>query len=189
MLLPRFVLCLAAGICAIPASAADLEAVGVPNFHQVNEHLYRGGQPSDVGWESLAKLGVTKVIDLRLAGEHSIAAESKAVEAAGMEYVSEPLAKLHAPTTAAILRILALLESNPDERVFVHCHRGADRTGTVIACYRIAHDHWSNQRALREARSYGMSAIERGMKHFIQNFHIEGLASEAGFAQPSETKQ
>ena len=181
-----FVLCAAALIGVFQARAADDEAAGVPNFHRVNEQVYRGGQPSDIGWASLAKLGIRKVVDLRLAGEHSIAAESKAVEAVGMEYVSEPLAKLHAPTNVAILRILARLESNPDERVFVHCHRGADRTGTVIACYRITHDHWSNQKALQEARSYGMSALELGMKHFIQNFHIASLASDAGLGPPPD---
>ena len=28
--------------------------------------------------------------------------------------------------------------------IFVHCRRGKDRTGTVIACYRIQHDGWAN---------------------------------------------
>src|ERR1700744_372271 len=31
---------------AIPAFAQDPKTPGVPNFHAVNEHLYRGGQPA-----------------------------------------------------------------------------------------------------------------------------------------------
>jgi protein tyrosine/serine phosphatase len=45
--------------------------------------------------------------------------------------------------------------------------RGADRTGTVIACYRIAHNQWPNQEALDEARTFGMSWTERGMRNYV----------------------
>jgi uncharacterized protein (TIGR01244 family) len=171
---------LAASILALPLGAAD--APGVPNFHQVNEHLYRGGQPADDGWSSLAKLGVKTVIDLRPASEHSIAKEARAVEAAGMVYVSQPMAGLAAPTNEEIRKILALLDSSEQWPIFVHCRRGADRTGTVIACYRIAHNQLANEEALREARWYGLSRLEVGMKHFIQNFHIDSAAR----ADPTE---
>ena len=56
----------------------------------------------------------------------------------------------------------ALLNDNSAWPVFVHCRRGADRTGTAIACYRIEHDHWTNQQALAEAKTFGMSSMEVG---------------------------
>jgi hypothetical protein len=40
----------------------------------------------------------------------------------------------------------------------------------VIACYRIQHDGWGNDRALEEAKEYGMSFVERGMRSFILHF-------------------
>ena len=61
--------------------------------------------------------------------------------------------------------------------IFVHCRRGADRTGTVIACYRITHDGWTNQRALKEATSYGMSWLEFGMQRYVLAFHAAGAAN------------
>ena len=103
------VLWLAASTFALPAGAADIEAPGVPNFHAVNEHVYRGGQPVDAGWSSLAKLGVKTVVDLRPASEHSISKEERAVEAAGMFYVSQPMARLAAPTKEEILKILSFV--------------------------------------------------------------------------------
>jgi tyrosine-protein phosphatase SIW14 len=174
------VLWLAASTFALPVGAADIEVPGVPNFHSVNEHVYRGGQPADAGWSSLAKLGVKTVVDLRPAGEHSISKEERAVEAAGMFYVSEPLARLAAPTKEEIFNILTLLDSSAQWPVFIHCRRGADRTGTVIACYRIAHNQLANEEALREAMRYGMSRLELGMKHFIQNVHIDSPSGESG---------
>jgi protein tyrosine/serine phosphatase len=62
-----------------------------------------------------------------------------------------------------------LIETLPPP-VFIHCKHGCDRTGTIIACYRIEHDHWSSQAALAEARRYGMSKLARGMRRFIIRF-------------------
>ena len=181
----RAFLCLVASLFALPAGAADIGAPGVPNFHQVNEHVYRGGQPGDAGWSSLAKLGIKTVIDLRPASEHSIGTEARMVEASGMVYVSQPLAGFAAPTNEEILKILTSLDSSAQWPVFVHCRRGADRTGTVIACYRIAHDQWANEEALREARTYGLSPLEIGMRHFIHSFHIDGATTEGDSGLPA----
>src|SRR5262249_17318242 len=74
------------------------EGVIIPNFHQVNEHVYRGGQPGSEAWQNLAKMGVKTVIDLRREDEHSTAAEAQAVAAAGMNYVNVPMKGVVAPT-------------------------------------------------------------------------------------------
>ena len=161
---------LALSLALGPAWAADLNAPGVPNFHQVNEHVFRGGQPVDSGWSSLASLGIKLIVDLRPPTEHPIQAEARAVEAAGMRYLNVPMKGMGAPVEDAMLKVLGMLTAESGGPVFVHCKRGSDRTGTVIACYRVLHDHWENQKALQEARSYGMYRIERGMMHYILNF-------------------
>ncbi|MBZ5622691.1 MAG: hypothetical protein LAQ69_28745 [Acidobacteriia bacterium] len=53
----------------------------------------------------------------------------------------------------------------------MHCRRGADRSGVVIACYRIVHDHWTNAHAMEEARQQGFSGFEVLMQCYIQHFH------------------
>jgi len=166
---------------AVSQPPVFLDAPGVPNFHQVNEHVYRGGQPAEAGWSSLAKLGVKLVIDLRPPTEHPVLAEQRAVQAAGMRYVNVPMKGLGAPKGETVLKVLATMQSASDGSVFVHCKRGADRTGTVIACYRILHDRWENRKALEEARSYGMYPIERAMMHYILNFEpaVVPLAASA----------
>ena len=152
----------------LPAFAGDLPAVGVPNFHRVNEHVFRGGQPSAEAWPGLANLGVKTVIDLRRTDEHSTAEEARAVEAAGMRYVNVPMKGVVAPSNEQIARVLDLL--NSDEPVFVHCRRGSDRTGAVIACYRIQHDGWQSKQALNEAKSFGMSWTQVGLKDYVKAF-------------------
>jgi tyrosine-protein phosphatase SIW14 len=156
-----------------PAWSATVEAPGVPNFHQVNERMFRGGQPTHDAWPNLAKLGVKTVIDLCRPDEHSTAEEAQAVAAAGMSYVSVPMKGVVAPTDEQIAKVLNLLDSQ--DPVFVHCKRGADRTGTVIACYRIAHDGWARKQALAEAKSLGMAWTQVGLKSYIKSFQPTAL--------------
>ena len=155
---------LAPGLATLQAGSPS-DVPGVPNFHQVDEHIYRGAQPRGQGFANLAKLGIKTVIDLR--GEHS---EESAVQSAGMRYVRLPWREFKAPTDSQIVEVLALLNDSSEWPVFVHCRRGADRTGTAIACYRIANDHWSNRQALAEAKRFGMSSLETGMQRYILNF-------------------
>jgi protein tyrosine/serine phosphatase len=76
--------------------------------------------------------------------------------------------------------MLALLNDSSEWPIFVHCRRGADRTGTAIACYRIAHDHWSNQQALAEAKTLGMSSLEIGMQRYILHFAAPASDTASG---------
>lgn len=157
-------------LVALPAIGATVNAPGVPNFHQVNDHLYRGGQPGNEGWQNLAKLGVKTVVDLRLEDEHSTTQEASAVRAAGMKYINVPMHGVVSPSDEQVRKALALFDDAAAGPVFVHCRRGADRTGTVIGCYRVAHDHWQNAQALKEARSFGMSWTQVGLKHYLSGF-------------------
>ena len=169
-------------VLSISGWAADV--AGVRNFHQVNDHVYRGAQPTPQGFQSLSLLGIKTVIDLRESGGRS-RAEQKLVEADGMHYVSIPLNGLVAPPDADVARLLALFENSSAGPVFIHCRRGADRTGTICACYRIAHDGWSNDKALDEARSFGMAWFEKAMQHYVLNYHAGTEVASAPSAAPS----
>jgi tyrosine-protein phosphatase SIW14 len=183
----RYVPALVFGVLSVSAWPAQIQTPFLPHFFQVNDHVYRGAQPTGTGWDSLAKLGVKTVIDLRREGEdgeHSIAAEAKAVEAAGMHYINVPMNGIVAPGNDQISRVLTLLDS--PEPVFVHCKKGKDRTGTVIACYRIAHDRWTNQHAMDEAKSAGLHWMEVGMKRYVEGYRgavVPVLASQTGNSQ------
>lgn len=168
---PLFVLAL-----AIPAFAGS-SAPGIKNFHQVDEHVYRGGQPTDAGFQYLAKIGVKTVVDLRETDDRATQEES-AVTAAGMKYVNVPMTGLTPPTDAEIAKILGILEDGATGPVFVHCKRGADRTGAVIGAYRIDHDHWDNAKALQEAKAIGMSFFQFPRQSFIRDFQARAVEAK-----------
>ena len=172
---PRFLFAL-----SLPVFAAS-PVQGIGNFHQVNEHVYRGAQPTEEGFRYLAKIGIKVVVDLREPGERSRKEES-AVTAAGIKYINIPMSGLTPPTAAETNRILGILEDEKTGPVFVHCMRGADRTGAVIASYRIDHDGWDNHRALKEAMANGMSFFQLPRQSFIRNFQKRTAEAKAGAA-------
>jgi tyrosine-protein phosphatase SIW14 len=155
---------------ALPMAAlAATPPDGVPNFQKVDDHVYRGAQPTEQGFKNLAKLGIKTVVDLRQPGDLSWN-EEKIVRAAGMEYVAVPMHGMETPSNEKVVKVLALLEDTSTGPVFVHCKRGADRTGAVIACYRMEHDRWKNEQALSEAKSLGMSFFERAIQRYVREF-------------------
>jgi len=175
----RLVLTVGLAACC---SAASNPTLHIRSFDEVNDHLYRGGVPSPTGLQELAAMHVSTVIDLREPGEGT-SVEERTVKALGMKYINIPMRPFSAPTQEQIDRVLSLLEDGDSERIFVHCRRGKDRTGTVIACYRIEHDRWDNRGALAEARKHGLSFEELGMRSFILEFTRSGPSALAKAAQ------
>jgi tyrosine-protein phosphatase SIW14 len=141
---------------------------GLVNFGKVNESLYRGAQPDAAGLRQLKAMGIKSVVNLRMPND-VWPAEPALVAASSMSYTNIPLDSLSAPTDAQVASVLAAIESLP-KPVFIHCQFGRDRTGTLIACYRIQHDQWPNTKALKEAELHGISPYEVEMRKFITTF-------------------
>jgi tyrosine-protein phosphatase SIW14 len=158
-----------AGFIGHTARAADAPAIHIRNFGQVNDHVYRGGEPAEEGMRNLSAMHIILDIDLRESGA-ATEAERRIAQSLGMQYVNIPFPPLTAPSEVQVKRVLSFMEPDDAGRIFVHCRRGKDRTGTVIACYRIQHDGWDNRRAMTEASRYGMSWTEYGMRSFIMHF-------------------
>lgn len=166
----------------LPVFAGSVD--GIHNFYQVDQHVYRGAQPSDDGFKYLAKLGVKTIVDLREPGKRS-KAEEQMVTSTGMQYINVPMSGLTPPTEEQINKILSILENGSTGPVFVHCMKGVDRTGTVIASYRIDHDGWDNTRALKEARDRGMGFYQLPRQNYIRRF--KARAVEAKTAPATDT--
>ncbi len=142
-----------AQIAPIGERATSINIPGVPNAGSVTATLFRGAQPNSSAFAGLQKLGMNIVVDFR--GESGeVSAEKKSVEALGMKFVNLPWNGASVPTRDQILSFFTLLRENPDQKIFLHCQYGADRTGVMIALYRIAADHWTPEQAISEMRDF-----------------------------------
>lgn len=149
----------------------------LPNFSKVNERLYRGGQPKTGGVKKLAEIGIKTIINLRGTDEQTRAEEEEA-KAAGVSYFNIPMPGLSRPTHEQISRVMEIVSSKDSGPVFIHCKRGSDRTGTVVAVYRISQDGWTANRALTEAKRFGLSWMEFGMKDYVSDYYRDWNASK-----------
>lgn len=135
-----------------------LKEKGVSNFGEVTPNLYRGGLLNITGLKALAKMGITIVVDTH-ANDSS---EEKAASNLGMQYVAIPW---HCPwpKDQVFAKFLKLLRENKGKKVFVHCRLGDDRTGMMVAAYRMAEEGWTAEEAMNEMRSFGFSRAH----HFL----------------------
>lgn len=132
----------------------------IPNFHQVNPSLYRGGAPKTAtAVEKLARQGIKTIVNLewesfeREGGE--VKKEREWAEKMGMKFFHVPMHPFFSPKIKDIEKALVIITDPHNKPVFVHCERGSDRTGIVIAAYRIKIEGWTVQRADKEMRTYG----------------------------------
>lgn len=152
------------------APAEKLNLVGIPRAGKVSDALYRGAQPSPEGLAELKKLGVTTVVDLR-GNRGPVASERRLVESLGMRFIDIPVPGWSAPTNAQVAEFLKLFKADPTQKIFVHCYLGEDRSGVMVAAYRIAQQNWTVDQAFAEMLSFGFhNHLYPAMKSYVRNF-------------------
>ena len=173
-----------------PTTETAAEVIGkqlVPDFAEITPTLYRGGQPRKHGLETLAKMGIQIVVDLR--GDRS--SERAEVTGLGMQYVPMHW-ECSFPKDKTFADFLTLIRKNPGKKIFVHCRVGDDRTGMMIAAYRMAEEGWTAKQAMEEMTKYGFSLPHRRLicprlSEYEENFP-ERFASKSEFEELRSTK-
>jgi tyrosine-protein phosphatase SIW14 len=140
-----------------PASAQKISVPGVHNAGKVTEHLYRGAQPSLNELPELKKLGITTIIDLRAESTSTAEQERLRAESLGIKFLRIPVGGFSNPTNSQLAHFFQVIRDSSSESVFVHCEFGKDRTGIMIASYRIAFQNWSPEQALSEMMDFGFN--------------------------------
>ena len=156
--------------------ALKIEEKGLPNFHKLNENLYRGAQPDEEGMKKLDSMGVKTIINLR--SFHSDRDEMKDLP---FNYKHIYVKAWH-PEEKEIMEFLQIVTDKKNQPVFVHCLHGADRTGLMCAVYRVAIDGWTKSEALDEMKNggFGYHNIWKNIENFFLELDIEKIKKNAG---------
>ena len=156
--------------------AQPLTTPGLRNFYQVTANLYRGAQPTPEGMRTLKARGIRTVINLR--AYHS---DKDEVAGTGLKSVRFEAKPWH-PEEEDVVGFLKAATDTNNVPVFVHCQRGADRTGMMCAMYRIVVCGWTKAEAIDEMKNGGFdfNPAWHDLVRFIERADVADLKRRAG---------
>ncbi len=161
-----------------PTWAVKLNRPGLDNFHQITTNLYRGAQPTARGMAELKAMGIKTVVNLRTL--HSDKDELVGVDLKQGRLHMKPW---HAEEED-VVRFLRIIADTNNLPVFVHCQRGADRTGMLCAMYRMTMCDWTREEAIREMRAGGFNFYPgwKSIVTYVETADVDRLKKKLGLA-------
>jgi protein tyrosine phosphatase (PTP) superfamily phosphohydrolase (DUF442 family) len=145
----------------------------VKNFYKVNEHIYRSAQPDAEGMQEMHEMGIRHILNLR--SRQTDGSSAKDLELTLHNVKMFP----HNIEDEDIIKALRIIKSAKGP-LLIHCLYGSDRTGVVIAMYRIVLQNWTREDALKEMINggYGFHTIYKNIPSYIKNADIERIRAE-----------
>lgn len=152
------------------SAAPAQDSLPVKNFHYVSHKLYRSAQPKRKAFTLIDTAGFTDVINLRTLWSDINRAGATSLN---LHHVRVNTRRMNEADLLAVFKIIRKAKG----KVLVHCWHGSDRTGTVIAMYRILYDGWSKEQALEEMQygAYGFHPMFQNLPRLIREIDIEAF--------------
>jgi tyrosine-protein phosphatase SIW14 len=138
------------------------------NLYQVNDSIYRGELPTSEGIHELTNLGVKSFLNLRF-----FRSDKRLTKETSIQTFHEPV-NAWTMSEGEIIEALLMLKAAP-KPMLVHCVHGSDRTGTIIAAYRIVFEGWTKEEALKEMLNpvYGFHSCFQNLIFLIEHLNVE----------------
>ena len=138
----------------------------LPLFRRLGQDYMRGSQPAHGGINVLQRLGVKTVVDLRSIYDHTDDL-GVAAERAGLRYHWLPLSVWDPPTDKEANDFVSLVSDKSKGPFYVFCSDGIHRTGEMSAIYRVMHDGWTVEQALKEMDEFGFSPYYWSLRNYV----------------------
>lgn len=151
--------------------------------------LYRSGQPSGSQLAAMvSRHNIRTVVNLRKADaiekDKKARQEKDFAKAHGVRFVNIPYNDTDAGTQ--IPEFLALVADPANQPVLVHCAQGIERSGVMVAAFRMKTEGWSLARALDEMRRFGFKREKSpGMQKAVETFAATLSPSQAPAPPPT----
>ncbi|HVG21421.1 MAG TPA: hypothetical protein VNI02_20435 [Blastocatellia bacterium] len=141
----------------------------LPLFRRLNGDYMRGAQPAHGGIDALQRLGVKAMVDLRSTYDHTDEI-GVAAERAGLRYYWLPLSVWNPPTDKEAKDIISLVTDESKGPFYVFCSDGIHRTGEMSAIYRVVHDKWTVEQALKEMDELGFNPYYWSLRGYVWTY-------------------
>ncbi|RUS18125.1 protein-tyrosine phosphatase [Endogone sp. FLAS-F59071] len=143
------------------------------NYGMIEEDLYRSGQPNELNFPFIEKLGLKTVI--WLAPEEPNQRFVDFIDDQEIQFYHLGVISLNAwdpITEEAVLEALEIILKPNNYPMIIMCNMGRHRTGTVVGCLRKL-QRWSLTSILEEYRRYAGSKVRVLNEQFIELFDTD----------------
>lgn len=150
--------------------AERIELAGTENFYRISGELYRAGQPTAGAMRAYEAYGIKTVINLRTF-------HSDADEVQGTSLILKEIPVLTWDLeTAEVIEVLQAIR-DAAKPVLIHCQHGSDRTGLMVAMYRIVEQGWDKEEAIWEMTrgGFGFHDVWAHIPEFIRNMDVNAV--------------
>jgi len=167
---------------------ANVEGLG--NLFQVSPELYRSKQPSPKALQNIlagkpfveGSAPVRTIVELLATRD----VDGEVLrDSSGVRHEWLKFNPFH-PVDADVLKFLQIVTTKDQQPVLVHCAQGADRTGMMVAIYRIVVQGWSKDDALKEMvdGGYGFHGVFQDLVRYVRNLDVDALKAKMAQAGP-----
>jgi protein tyrosine/serine phosphatase len=132
--------------------------------------IYRGIQPGDEeDYEYLREMGIKTELNFRKYLWWQERSLHNKAEAQGFLYRHAGMPTLWSePKDPEVDEALGEMNNPALQPIYVFCRLGKDRTGMVVALYRVLYEQWSGCRAWKEWKSFGFKEWNDGLKDYFE---------------------
>jgi hypothetical protein len=156
------------GCAGIIFSNADHEP------EKVADGVFRGPHPQESDLNELSRRGIKTVLSLE--NNPTVVAEEESVcHSLDLNFVNIPLSELAPPSPGDLNRAVRVIQQNRGHGVYIHCRRGIDRTGYVIASFRMLVEKYTFDAAYMECCDHGHSPLF----YFLWKHALKEISREA----------
>ncbi len=125
---------------------------------KVSEGVFRGPHPGETELKELSGMGIKTVLSLE-DDPSVVAEEGKACRSLNIGFVNVPLSEVTPPSPDALKQAVNIIQEYRGRGIYIHCRRGIDRTGYVIAAFRMLVEKCDLDRAYKECCDHGHSKL------------------------------
>ena len=151
---------------------------GLGNFGVVDPGLFRSAQPTAEGFREAKRRGVKTVVDLR-----STHGDAVLLEGLGLAYVRLPMHEWSVGD-ADVVAFLKIVADPANRPVLVHCASGENRTGALVAAYRVVEQGWSKADAVREMDAFGALPLWVNLRRYVETLDPDRIRALVAAAPP-----
>lgn len=160
-------------VSCVQVRPSGVKLIPPPSFGMIEDDLYRSGQPSELNFPFLEKLGLKSIVwlapedvsprFLNFLDDQEITLYHLGVEnAVGYDPITEEV----------VLQALDLVINSANSPLMIMCNLGRHRTGTVVGIFRKL-QRWNLASILEEYRRYAGPKVRVLNEQFIELFDCD----------------